>query len=63
MGKNERTRGLANGYGKDVIYVDKVTEATAKLQSKATVLFENDCQIILIFTFPPFNFTKICQNI
>ena len=43
VGKNERTRGLANGYGKDVIYVDKVTEATGKVkQSKATVLFEND---------------------
>lgn len=43
VGKNDRTRGLADGFGKDVIYIDKVTEAIGKvIQSKATVLFEND---------------------
>lgn len=43
VGKNDRTSGLADGFGKDVIYVDKVTEAISKIQEKkAVVLFEND---------------------
>ena len=43
VGKNERTRGLADGFGKTVIYIDKVTEAISKVSdSKAVILFEND---------------------
>lgn len=43
VSKNDRTRGLADGFGKDVIYVEKVTEAISKIQEKkAVVLFEND---------------------
>lgn len=43
VGKNDRTRGLADGFGKPVEYIDKVTEAVRKVSmTKATVLFEND---------------------
>lgn len=43
VGRNERTRGLADGFGKDVIYIEKVTDAISKVQEKkAVVLFEND---------------------
>lgn len=43
VGKNGRTRGLADGFNGDVIYVDKVTEAIGKVtNSKAVILFEND---------------------
>ena len=43
VGKNDRTRGLADGYGKPVEYIDKVTEAISKVaKNKAVILFEND---------------------
>lgn len=43
VGKNERTRGLADGFGKPVIYIEKVTDAIGKVvNSKAVILFEND---------------------
>lgn len=43
VGKNERTRGLADGFGKPVEHIDKVTEAISKIEkSRAVVLFEND---------------------
>lgn len=43
VGKNERTKGLADGLGSEVIYIDKVTEAINKVtKSKSVILFEND---------------------
>ncbi|MBI5358692.1 hypothetical protein HZB69_03675 [Candidatus Amesbacteria bacterium] len=43
VGKNDRTRGLADGYGKEVSYIDKVTDAIGAVEKKnAVVLFEND---------------------
>ncbi|MDP1743550.1 MAG: Mur ligase family protein [Candidatus Amesbacteria bacterium] len=43
VGKNDRTRGLADGYNGQVIYIDKVTDAIGKVRSgKSVVLFEND---------------------
>ncbi len=43
VGKNDRTRGLADGYQKPVEYIEKVTEAISKIKTgKSVVLFEND---------------------
>ncbi len=43
VGKNERTRGLADGFGGQVEYIDKVTEAINRVRAgKSVVLFEND---------------------
>jgi UDP-N-acetylmuramoyl-tripeptide--D-alanyl-D-alanine ligase len=43
VGKNDRTRGLADGYQKPVVYIEKVTEAISRVSmKKAVILFEND---------------------
>jgi len=43
VGINDRTRGLADGYTGEVIYIDKVTDAISRVEKKnAVVLFEND---------------------
>lgn len=43
VGKSERTRGLADGFGGEVEYINKVTDAISKVRkTKAVVLFEND---------------------
>lgn len=43
VGKSERTRGLADGFGGEVEYINKVTDAISRVRkAKAVVLFEND---------------------